>query len=630
MSRYKIDNKYIIPEIDLGYIEVMLKDVEKKRKKLIEKGRLSEDFPEIDFKVNKIDKETLFKLIENDENLTTLEKYQYKKDINKNPNQLLAIELEQDKMPTLQGWKVLGFLEKADRNAVGNDYVMNSFNANDPIPSQYRYADPCNCDHCNQRRNRLQTFILQNDETNEYLQVGSACMKDFVKEESLEMLMLYSSIRELFKEYIELGTRGSYVFYVDKEKVIENVVRIDDEIGEFISIKNEQLGIGKISTTKLLNCVMDYSYYENFKRYLNSLREEKEISFNMLENIKEKIEKLIEKLAENPASDNTKERVKEISEFFKNNPPTDNDNEFYVNMQRLVSAEDPYMNSKYVGRIAYCNQYYKNIIKNLNPVEKEEINYLKSEIYMASEEEVQSGIRVEEIIVSLDDIAVYDSNYGEVAYHTFRTLDNKKLKWSASNRLDCFSYQDYEDYMSIMSKINIIKNEGNKMYLKLSFSITELKKDKKDVPETRISRVRIIPNEQGEFRFYENLEELNLKTNNYINIKGKYNLTEFKVIDIEEGFLSKNVKGYKISVELRDGTKKEILSTTNFDLSINDIVKVPLKILGKEIVGIKEEKMKKQLEFSNDPDTELTDLKYEKYNPNEDVIKKIQKKPKMS
>ncbi len=628
MYRFKFEEKYIIPEEDLGYIEVIFNDINKKRLKLIEKGRLVENFPKIDYAVNIKDINELKREIKESEELSPLQKSDYLRNLVNRRGNLLELVLKQDKMPTLEGWRVLGTLEKADKNSMSNHYLINSFNSNEPIPQQYRHVDPCNCDHCGHRRERNQTFIIQNDNSKEYLQVGSGCMKDFVKDQSLQMLMLYSGISSMFNEYLEHGTKGTYISYVNREKLLEAVVMLDEKLGgKYISVKNEKLYQGQVANTVVLNCMLDEGYFNDFVRKLKYEVHEENLSSSMANQIKSYIQNLTEEFLNNEVPESRTQKVKELEQFYKNNPPTNNDNEFYINMHTLMTVDDPYMNNKHIGRLSYCLEYYKKIMDSLNPKpEVEKKNMLKSEIYLCNAKEAEEGVRIEEIIVSLENISTYDSQYGTVAYHTFRTLDGKKLKWSASNRLECFPYNEYEDYMSMLSKINLNKNEGNKTYMKIACSISGLKTDQKDVPETRISRVGIIPNEKGEYNFYTDLSELT--NDNFINIKGKYTLTEFKVSSIEKGFLSKDLEGYKITVDLKDGTKKDIFTINNIGLNEGDIIKAPIKYLGNEIISLKLDKIKIIPEFSQEVDIELTDSKYDKYNPNEEVVKKVKKSPK--
>jgi hypothetical protein len=49
------------------------------------------------------------------------------------------------------------------------------------LPEQYRHADASNCDHCCRTiRSRKDTYILRNDETGQYMQVGRNCTQDFL------------------------------------------------------------------------------------------------------------------------------------------------------------------------------------------------------------------------------------------------------------------------------------------------------------------------------------------------------------------------------------------------------------------------------------------------------------------
>lgn len=48
---------------------------------------------------------------------------------------------------------------------------------NKSVPEQYRNCEP-DCDHCNLRRKRRDTYVLRHTETGEYVQVGSSCMSE--------------------------------------------------------------------------------------------------------------------------------------------------------------------------------------------------------------------------------------------------------------------------------------------------------------------------------------------------------------------------------------------------------------------------------------------------------------------
>lgn len=67
------------------------------------------------------------------------------------------------------------------------------------VPERYYTADAV-CEHCNTKRRRKQTFIVYNDKTGEFKQVGKSCLADFTNGLSAERVAQYISF---FDELIE-------------------------------------------------------------------------------------------------------------------------------------------------------------------------------------------------------------------------------------------------------------------------------------------------------------------------------------------------------------------------------------------------------------------------------------------
>ena len=59
-----------------------------------------------------------------------------------------------------------------------------------PIPERFRTTDKI-CEHCNQRRSRKDPYIVYNDSTGEYKQVGKSCLSDFTNERSAQGIASY-------------------------------------------------------------------------------------------------------------------------------------------------------------------------------------------------------------------------------------------------------------------------------------------------------------------------------------------------------------------------------------------------------------------------------------------------------
>lgn len=73
--------------------------------------------------------------------------------------------------PKIDGWLVAAKLDHLE-----NGNIIRSLVDFD-LPTQYRNAQPT-CEHCNQNRARLSTFVLIDDSGN-FKQVGTTCLKDF-------------------------------------------------------------------------------------------------------------------------------------------------------------------------------------------------------------------------------------------------------------------------------------------------------------------------------------------------------------------------------------------------------------------------------------------------------------------
>jgi hypothetical protein len=84
--------------------------------------------------------------------------------------------------PRLGGWSFVATLQhlKDDTGATLNLLrVVPGFM--EKLPESYRHADASNCDHCCRTiRTRKDTFIVRNDATGEYQQVGRHCTQDFL------------------------------------------------------------------------------------------------------------------------------------------------------------------------------------------------------------------------------------------------------------------------------------------------------------------------------------------------------------------------------------------------------------------------------------------------------------------
>lgn len=94
-----------------------------------------------------------------------------KKDVRRAFQRWVTIELTGES-PMLNGWRFIATIQHAGE--AGN--IMRNV-PGETVPTKYRDVST-NCEHCNTKRMRKDTYIVANDET--YKQVGGSCLRDFL------------------------------------------------------------------------------------------------------------------------------------------------------------------------------------------------------------------------------------------------------------------------------------------------------------------------------------------------------------------------------------------------------------------------------------------------------------------
>ena len=84
--------------------------------------------------------------------------------------------------PVLAGWEFVATLQHLRDEETGK--VVNLLRVRPgveaKIPEVFKTTPSTNCDHCNQHRQRTDTYVVRNVTTNEWKQIGSTCIKDFL------------------------------------------------------------------------------------------------------------------------------------------------------------------------------------------------------------------------------------------------------------------------------------------------------------------------------------------------------------------------------------------------------------------------------------------------------------------
>jgi hypothetical protein len=88
-----------------------------------------------------------------------------------------VFEVNLDVMPIRCGnWT---FVARIDHSNETGNVVRVVPNCGHEVENRFRNTAP-DCEHCNHKRKRRDTFVLRNDDTGEFKQVGSTCLNDFL------------------------------------------------------------------------------------------------------------------------------------------------------------------------------------------------------------------------------------------------------------------------------------------------------------------------------------------------------------------------------------------------------------------------------------------------------------------
>ncbi|MDE7244137.1 MAG: hypothetical protein K2O18_09200, partial [Oscillospiraceae bacterium] len=92
--------------------------------------------------------------------------------------------IEAEGVAVVNGWKFIASIEHTPKGNLINRAC------NVEVPERYYTGQPV-CEHCNSRRARKDTYIVMNEETGEFKQVGKSCLRDFTHGMSAEAVAQY-------------------------------------------------------------------------------------------------------------------------------------------------------------------------------------------------------------------------------------------------------------------------------------------------------------------------------------------------------------------------------------------------------------------------------------------------------
>lgn len=221
------------------------------------------------------------------------------------------ILIEAEGKAVLNDWMFVASVQHTEK---GN--IINSTGCSIEVPERYYTSEPI-CEHCNSRRARKDTYIVMNQITGEFKQVGKSCLKDFTNGMDASFVVWYASVKEIFEEVQgwEVGSCGWSERYYSTKEILQYCA---ETIRHFGYTKTDCIGD---STRDRMKEFFDVStgntrWYQ--QKEIDSIREQ------------------MDKVGFNPESSESKKMVEDALAWLETQPAS---NDYMHNLKVVTSLE---------------------------------------------------------------------------------------------------------------------------------------------------------------------------------------------------------------------------------------------------------------------------------------------------
>ena len=317
-------------------------------------------------------------------------------------NKYYLVEVEG--IAKINDWVFVATIQHKDK---GN--VIRQFNMDVEIPEIYRSTDSI-CEHCNSRRLRKDTYLIYNEATQEFKQVGKSCLNSFTNGLSAENVAQYIS---WFDEVIE----GQQVDSLNSKK--------------YYSV--ELIILNAIETIKHYGFISKAMAMESNDRFIMTTTE-RVIEFMFPNRCMNRIEilKEMESIGYNCESEANKTELNKMLEWLKN---TDNNSQYIYNLKTTVA--DGCCEPRDFGLlVSLPSAYFKALEKEQDRLIREQKRAEKMLLNANKQHIGKIGERLDIDISEVECITSFPTDYGMMRIYRFETVNGDILVWKTSNFIE--------------------------------------------------------------------------------------------------------------------------------------------------------------------------------------------------
>ena len=278
------------------------------------------------------------------------------------------------------------------------------------VPSKYFTVNPCACDYCKTNRKRNKTYLVVNQETGEWKQLGKECLKLFVTGIDVDAIATFESF---IKEAEDAANPGDEFFYNKRFRF----VKVADALALACAVYRER---GYLATRDVAGNSNDlcnknivqrkltqqYGYDSDFLNISNSVRDE-------IDEITVKTDTAI-----------AKEDVEVAVEMVKRFP----DEPYYNNLKVIV--ENEYIPLNKLG-------FLVSIPKAIERYKEEKKRQEERERLAAESDYLGSvGEKISVNFISGREVACCETQFGPLHIYEFKDANGNTVVWKSSSSKD--------------------------------------------------------------------------------------------------------------------------------------------------------------------------------------------------
>ena len=278
------------------------------------------------------------------------------------------------------------------------------------VPSKYFTANPCTCDYCKTNRKRNKTYLVVNQETGEWKQLGKECLRLFVTGIDVDAIATFESF---IKEAEEAANPGDEFFYNKRFRF----VKVADALALACTVYRER---GYLATRDVAGNSNDLCNKNIVQRKLAQQYGYDSDFLNIFNSVRDKIDEITVKTDTAIAKEDTEVAVEMVKRF--------PDEPYYNNLKVIV--ENEYIPLNKLGLLV-------SIPKAIDRYEDEKKKQEEKERLAAESDYLGSvGEKISVNFVSGREVACCETQFGLLHIYEFKDANGNTVVWKSSSSKD--------------------------------------------------------------------------------------------------------------------------------------------------------------------------------------------------